>query len=126
MLIDRKKKRMRKYLIYIIIISILTKKSMSIKCLNNNCECNQLEDNKTYDVECTSQSVTNDVQMIDIQTINNLKITNNKESIDLILNELTTIEIKSLDLSFNKLDNNINIEIKSIIKLNLSNNRKVY
>ena len=79
---------MRKYLIYIIIISILTKKSMSIKCLNNNCECNQLEDKTTYNVECTSQSVTNDVQMIDIQTINNLKITNNKESIDLILNEL--------------------------------------
>jgi hypothetical protein len=113
---------MIKYAICLIVISILTKQSMSIKCLNNNCECNQLEDKTTYNVECTSQSVTNDVQMIDIQTINNLKITNYKESIDLILNQLINSEIKSLDLSFNKLDN-INIEIKSIIKLNLSNNR---
>jgi Leucine-rich repeat (LRR) protein len=66
--------------------------------MNNHCECNELKD----ELKCTNN--------------------NNKESIDLILNELTTIEIKSLDLSFNKLDN-INIEIKSIIKLNLSNNR---
>ena len=72
--------------------------SVSIRCVNNNCECSELKD----ELKCTNS---------------------NKESIDLILNELTTIEIKSLDLSFNNLDNNINIEIKSIIKLNLSNNR---
>ncbi len=77
-------------------------------------------------MECTSLSITDDddEQMIDIKTINNLKITN-KLSIDLILNEIinsSIVEIKSLDLSFNEL-NNINIEIISILKLNLSNNR---
>ena len=65
--------------------------------MNNYCESNELK----HELKCRN---------------------NNKELIDLILNELITIEIKSLDLSFNKLDN-INIEIKSIIKLNLSNNR---
>ena len=89
---------MKKYLKYLIIILLLVKQSVSIRCSNNCCECNELED----ELKCTNN--------------------NNKESIDLILNELS-IEIKSLDLSFNKLDNIINIEIKSIIKLNLSNNR---
>jgi Leucine-rich repeat (LRR) protein len=87
---------MKKYLKYILIILLLVKQSVSIRCMNNCCECNELKD----ELKCTNN--------------------NNKESIDSILNEI--IEIKSLDLSFNKLDN-INIEIKSIIKLNLSNNR---
>jgi len=85
---------MQKYLKYLsIIIIILVKQSTSNKCFNNYCECNQLKD----DLKCENK---------------------NKAIIDLILNELknnSIIDIKSLDLSFNEL-NNINIEIKSIIK----------
>ena len=86
----------KEQLTYLILL-LFVRQSVSIRCMNNYCECNELKD----ELKCTNS---------------------NKESIDLILSELTTIEIKSLDLSFNKLDN-INIEIKSIIKLNLSNNR---
>jgi len=60
--------------------------------MNNYCECNELKD----ELNCTN---------------------NNKESIDLILNELT-IDIKSIDLSFNELNNIDNINnIKSIDSL---------
>jgi hypothetical protein len=121
---------MRKHLICLIIILsiLLSKESMSIKCLNNYCECNQrLEDNTTYNVECTSsssESITKNEQTNDIKRINNLKI-KNKLTIESIINNSSIIEIKSLDLSFNELNNiDININIfESITKLNLSYNQ---
>ncbi len=91
--------KMEKQIKYLVIIIILlVKKSVAVRCVNNYyCECNEIENG----VKCSN---------------------NNKETIDLILKHLINSEIKSLDLSFNEL-NNINIEIKSILKLNLSNNR---
>ncbi len=90
--------KMEKQFKYLILMLLFVRQSANIRCMNNYCECNELKD----ELKCTNN--------------------NNKESINLILNQLINSEIKSLDLSFNKLDN-INIEIKSIIKLNLSNNR---
>jgi hypothetical protein len=79
---------MEKFMKYLILIVILlSKQSISIRCINNYCDCNELKN----EVKCTN---------------------NNKESIAFILNELTTNEIKSLDLSFNNLKDN---EIQEIL-----------
>ncbi len=66
-----------------------------INYLNNNSNSNNINSNNTNtnNNNNSNQKESGKQEMIDIQTINNLKITNNKESIDLILNELTTIEI---------------------------------
>ncbi len=73
---------------YLIIILLFSNQAISIKCANNSCEFSELKD----EVKCTH--------------------INNKISIELILNELiinsSTFEIRSLDLSFNKLNNIIN------------------
>jgi hypothetical protein len=54
---------MEKFIKYLILMILLSKKSISYKCINNFCECNELKD----ELRCTNN--------------------NNKESIDLILNE---------------------------------------
>ena len=95
-----------KYMLIVIIIVVLVKQSLGNKCINQSllCECNVL-DNR---VEC-------------------LKINNNKV-VNLILN--SSIEIKSLNLSFNNLNyNDIKYMLNdvklssSLTSLNLSNNK---
>ena len=88
---------------YLILILFLIEQSKS----NNYNECYLIEKEKsTYKIECTPSK------------------NNHKISINSILNSLT--DIKSLDLSFNNLNEDNDLQyinnFESIFKLNLSNN----